>query len=122
MRTWLRAIALFLVLFIPGATKAQYMAGLSPCSANSISVSGTSGNVQLSTCGPVILLWNITSQELFYNFGTASTTAATTSNYSIPGNSFIVINLPNAQAAGYYLAAITATSTTTLRITQGYAQ
>jgi hypothetical protein len=59
---------------------------------------------------------------VFYVTGTASSTAATTSNYSLPGNSFIVINVGNGSAVAPYLAAITATSTTTLRITQGYAE
>src|SRR5215469_15959155 len=97
-------------------------AGITPCSANSISVSGSSNNVQLSLCGPVIILYNITSTELFYNYGTASTTAATTSNYSLPGNTYVVLNIGNVSATAGYLAAITASSTTTLRIIQGYAR
>jgi hypothetical protein len=104
------------------ASFAQYAAGISPCAAETLSVSGTSSNVQLSLCGPTVLLQNIGSQEMFFNIGAASTTAATTSNYSIPGNTFIVINVPNGQPLGWYLAGITSTSTTTLRVTQGYAQ
>lgn len=61
-------------------------------------------------------MWNITSQEVFYNYGSSSGTAATTSNYSIPGNSFVVLFLGLGQ---YYLAAITASSSSTLRVTQG---
>jgi hypothetical protein len=120
MKKILGAAVLLLALCAPASS--QFAAGISPCSANTISVSGSSNNVQLSLCGPSVLLWNVGTQELFYVTGTASGTAATTSNYSLPGNSFIVINVGNGSAIAPYLAAITATSTTTLRITQGYAE
>lgn len=94
-------------------------AGISPCANSTISVTVASSNVHLSTCGSVVLLWNTTSQEAFYAYGSASNTAATTSSYSLPGNSFVVLNLG---VSGLYLAAITASSTTTLRITQGQAE
>ena len=94
----------------------QAQQGITPCAAFSISASNTSANQQLSACGDTILLWNVGTQELFYNFGTASSTAATSSNWSLPGNSFVVISLGFNK---YYLAAITSASTTTLRITQG---
>ena len=93
--------------------------GIIPCSAQTISVSNSSSSVQLSNCGGTVLLWNISSQEVFYTWGLAPNTAATTSSYSLPGNSFVVLNLGLAQ---YYLAAITGSSTSTLRITQGVAQ
>jgi hypothetical protein len=90
--------------------------GITPCASATLSVSGTSSNVQLSACGETALLWNVGTQELFYTIGAASNTAATTSSNSLPGNSFVVLNVSNAKL---YLAAITATSTTNLRITQG---
>jgi hypothetical protein len=95
--------------------------GMAPCSAHTLSVSGSSGNVQLSGCGPSVILYNISSQELFYNIGSASNTAATTSNYSLPGNTSVTLTVPNPtpNAAGWYVAAITSTSTTTLRIVEG---
>jgi hypothetical protein len=65
---------------------------------------------------------NLTSQEAFFNVGQASTTAATTSDYSIPGNSFLTLTVPDESAAGWYVAAITASSTTTIRIIEGRAQ
>jgi hypothetical protein len=92
--------------------------GITPCSANSISVNNSSQNIQLSTCGPTVIVWNIGTVETFVNLGTASSTAATTSNYSVPANSYLVLNVGT---TGIYLAAITAASTTTLRVIQGTA-
>ena len=95
-------------------------AGITPCSNNTLSAgSGSSTNIQLSKCGGVVIVWNIGSVEAFYNYGSASTTAATTSNYSIPSGGFVVLNLGT---SGLYLAAITSSSSTTLRITQGQAE
>lgn len=111
----MRFIAAVMLLFV-GLLPACAQSGITPCSANTISVTGTSANAQLSACGQTVLLWNIGTQELFYTYGSASSTAATTSNYSLPGGDFVVLNLGTQK---YYLAAITATSTTTLRITQG---
>lgn len=126
MKTLLRRFALGGIFFFLAACSALAQsgapAGISPCSANSLSVSGVTGNVQLSNCGPSVVLMNIGTQELFYNVGQVSTTAATTSNYSLPPNTYIVITVPTNSPAGWYLAAITAANTTTLRITQGWAQ
>jgi hypothetical protein len=108
-------VALFLVS-IP--VHAQF-AGISPCAAESLSVSNSSGNVQLSACGPVVILYNITTQEAFYNLGSSSTAAATTSNYSLPGNSFVTLQIN--QNTTNWLAGITASSTTTFRVVQGFA-
>ena len=102
------------LLFISAPAGSQQ--GITPCAAFSVSVSGTSANQQLSNCGTTILLWNVGTQELFYVVGSASSTAATTSNFSLPGASFVVLNLNNTRP---YVAAITASSTTTMRITQG---
>lgn len=97
-------------------TELQSQAGITPCAAASLSVTTSSSNTQLSACGGTVLLWNVGTTEAFYKYGTASNTAATTSDWSLPGSSFVVLNLGfNRQ----YLAAITASGTTTLRITQG---
>lgn len=95
------------------------VAGITPCAAESLSVTGSTGNVALSGCGAVAIVYNITSQEAFYNLGTSSVTA-TTSNYSIPGNAFVVLQVSTSPSQ--FLAAITASSTTTLRVVQGWAQ
>jgi hypothetical protein len=109
--------ALIFLGYLSSAIGQTPPSGLTPCASASLSVSGTTSNTQLSTCGPTVLLINITSQEAFYNLGAASNTAATTSNYSLPGNTSVVLNVGQ---AGLYLAAITATSTATLRIVQGW--
>jgi len=107
-------IALLLLGLLGVSASAQQ--GIAPCAATSISVSNTTANAQLSSCGQTAILWNVGSQELFYALGPLSSQAATTSNFSLPGNSFVIINVGLNKP---YLAAITSTSTTTLRITQG---
>jgi hypothetical protein len=109
------AVAIGLLACIGPIADAQNV-GISGCNAATLSVTGTSSNVQLSKCAPSALLLNVTSTEAFYVTGATSATAATTSNFSIPGNSYQLVDV---SAAGQWIAAITATGTTTLRITQG---
>src|SRR6185312_14660687 len=104
--------ALGILISLAGGANAQY-AGLTPCAAKSLSVTGSTGNVALSNCGPTVILYNTTSQEAYYNVGSASTTAATTSSYYIPGGGFIVLQVPSGTV--WYLAGITPTSTTTFK-------
>lgn len=103
---------------------AQQQHGFNPCTvaagAQSMSVTTTTSNVQLTTCGPNLLVFNITSQEAFYAIGKTSSTTATTGSFSIPGNSYIMLSVPSGTA--YWFAAITGSSTTTLRLSQGIAQ
>ncbi len=115
MMKWM--IFVFLALVVPMGRADSQGIGLLPCSANSLSVTAASGNVQLSRCGPVLILMNIGSAEAFYTFGgTSALAVATISNFSLPPNSFQqVIVGANAE----WLAAITASSTTTLRLVQG---
>jgi hypothetical protein len=112
----MRTALLVLACLLGCLTEANAQAGITPCASSTIPVTGSSANVHLSACGQTVLLWNVGTQELFYNYGPSSSEAATTSGNSLPGNSFVVLNLGYAQP---YLAAITSTSTTTLRITQG---
>jgi hypothetical protein len=117
------AAALLLVLGLPSlAWSQQTPRGIAPCAAHSLSVTNTSSNVQLANCGPSLILMNISSQEAFFNVGQASTTAATTSNYSIPGNAYLMVTVPDESANGWYVAGITSTSTTTIRMIEGRAQ
>jgi hypothetical protein len=99
--------------------------GFAPGAGNactqSISVSGTAASIQFNKCGPSVLLENVGSQEAFYLLS-SNNTAATTSSFSIPGNSWQMLTIPDQGATQWYLSAITATSTTTLRALQGYAQ
>jgi len=116
-------LATFLFLSFTAIAGAQDVKGFTPCTASqgaqTISVSGSSSGVTLSACGPSVLLFNIGTQEAFYLLS-SSNTPATTSSFSIPGNSYILLTVPNLGAT-YYLNAITATSTTTLRVSQGSA-
>jgi hypothetical protein len=121
--------ALAIALLFGMSTANAQIAGLTPCAGGTLAVTGTSANVLLSTCGPVVILYNITSQEAFYTTGatsgaaataqTSSTAAPAANTYSVPGNTYAVVDLTGPTS---YLAAITATSTTTLRIVQGYAK
>jgi hypothetical protein len=131
MRNHLRRLAVATCLFAAGIAPAlpqAGLAGLSPCAGGTLAASNVSSNVQLSACGPVVILYNTSSQEVFYAIGptsaiaataqSSSTSAPSANNYSLPGNTYVVLNV-NTQSA--YLAAITASSTATLRIVQGYA-
>lgn len=108
--------ALLLLGFIPQAS-AQPPQGLTPCSSGiSLSATNTSSNSQLSNCGAVVIVYNIGAVEAFLNWGTASTTAATTSGWSLPPGFGVALN---AGRAPLYLAAITSSGSTTLRVVQG---
>jgi hypothetical protein len=128
MKKLLATAALLVALSIPQAiAQSGAPKGISPCAPNSLSVSGTSSNVQLSTCGSSLIIMNLTSQEAFFKIGQQSTTAATTTvtdSYSIPGGAYILLTVPGlaGAGAGWYFAAITAASTTTIRLIQGNAQ
>jgi hypothetical protein len=109
--------AFFFWYAAPVAAQTNQAAGLTPCSIGvSISVSNVSSNSQLSTCGQVAVVWNTGSTTAFFNWGTASNTAATVSGWVLPAGTAITLNTGR---AGLYLAAITAASTTTLQIVQG---
>jgi hypothetical protein len=121
MKKLLAALLLTALLTLTAHAQ-QTPRGFATCAAHSLSVTGSSGNVQLSNCGPSVILMNITAQEAFFNVGQASTTAATTSDYSIPGNPYLTITVPDESAAGWWVAAITPTSTTTIRMIEGRSQ
>jgi hypothetical protein len=125
LKRFLFACVLFILPINVAIAQSGAPKGIEPCAPNSLSVTGSSSNIQLSKCGASVILMNTTSQEAFFKVGNASTTAATTTvtdSYSIPGGTYIVITVPNLDVAGWYLAAITATSTTTIRVIQGNAQ
>jgi hypothetical protein len=112
--------AALLVSSIPPAA-AQTPSGLGLCSTDppaALSVSVTSSNVQLGSCGPTVIVYNITSQEAFYKVGSSSSVTAAVTGNPLPGNTFVVLNVPTGRAA-YWFAAITSSSTTTLQFVQG---
>ena len=114
-RCLISGLAAFLLMLASPNANAQ--AGISPCAAKTLAVTTTTGNVALSTCGSTIILYNTTSQEAYFNVGTASKTAATTSTFYAPAGSYVVLQTPTGVVS--YLAGITPTSTTTFKIVQG---
>jgi|SRR3954463_15320608 len=113
-------LGLALILGMCGAANAQ-LAGLTPCAGKSLSVTVTTGNVQLSNCGPVVILYNTTTQEAYFNLASASTTTAVVAtSFYIPASGFIVLQQP--QGSAWYLAGITPSATTTFKIVQGTAK
>jgi hypothetical protein len=116
-------LLLVALLALGPPASAQQSRGFTPCtiSQSSISVNTGSQNVQLSTCGPTAILYNLTTQEIFYKLGATASTTATTSDNSLPGSSYVVLNVPFAGSAGFWIAAIAAANSSTLRIVQGVA-
>lgn len=91
------------------------MIALTPGPTASISVTSTTGNVAIATAQPQLLLTNIGSTICYIKTGTDSTVEAAVTDMPVLANSAIVITRP---AQHDYIAAITASSTTTLKITQ----
>lgn len=92
--------------------------GFTPAgTAQTLSVTTASSTVQMANVpGSQVILWNIGSNEAFYKIGvSAAAAAATTSDYSLPAGAAIVLNVPQA----YFIGAITASSTTTIRVSKG---
>lgn len=113
-------LGLFLLgLFAANPAAAQNSsAGMTPCGNGlTLSVTGTSSNTQLSACGTTAVIWNIGAAEAFFNWGTASNTAAVAAtSWSLPPGASVTVSTGRAPL---YFAAITASSTTTLRVVQG---
>jgi hypothetical protein len=118
MKRSLLALGLLLSTCVAALPQAAAV-GFRACNAATISATAVSSNVQLNTCGATVILYNITAVEAFYVVGATSATTATTSNFSIPGNSFVQIAVPT---NGDWIAAITAAGSTTLRVSQGSIQ
>ncbi len=124
MKAEFRALALAAALILPGAVLAQSIGGNA-----SIAVTGTTGNVQLPepTNGPsgfpaLLLEYGVggASEEIFYQLGATDAVAAvvpslpaTPGSPALPANGICINPGPN-----IWVAAITATSTATLRMTQ----
>lgn len=111
----LRILAALLCLSF-GIVPAVSAQGYRSLGATSLSVTSASANVALpaGTAGTTITVLNVGSAEAFINFG-GSTVTATTSNESIPASSARCFQITT-QA---YIAGITASSTSTLRVSQG---
>lgn len=113
---WFSVLALFFQTQLVFAQ--TQTSGITPCATGAtLSVSVASSNTQLSTCGSSVIIWNTGANDAFLNWGTASTTAAVAATgWAVPAGTSMVLNTGR---AGLYLAAITSSSTTTLRLTQG---
>lgn len=120
MNRLIKFVGLFLLVFLlqTQLVFAQTQtSGLTPCSTGlSLSVGVVSSNTQLNTCGSSVIVWNIGTSEAFVNWGTLSTTTATATGWSVPAGTSVVLNTGR---AGLYLAAITSSSTTTIRLIRG---
>jgi hypothetical protein len=119
----LRTLTVLLLLLpvLPAASQ-QTPKGFAACNANTIAATNPSSNVQLKNCGPSVILMNITSQEAFFNVGQTAAAVAAATNYSLPGNSFLMITVPDETAAGWFVAGFTSTGSTTIPILEGRAQ
>jgi hypothetical protein len=96
--------------------EAQTFQGIRVCSSNNtLSASAVSSSVQLSSCASTTIVWNTGTAEAFLALGN-STVTATTAGISLPAGTYLVLN---AGQAAPYLAAITASGTSALRIIQG---
>ena len=118
--------AVFAVALGVGWASAQSPTGITPCTGNppgAIAVNTGSQNVQLSNCGPTLIVYNISAVEVFYVIGSASSTVATVSSNPLPGNTFVVLNVPGQPGSvpGWYFAVITATGTSSVQFVQGRA-
>jgi hypothetical protein len=124
MKTLLRLILVGLFAFPSVPAFSQAAVGLTPCTTTavtgktSLSVTTVSARVQLSNCGPTVILYNIGTIEAFYALG-SSTVTATTTGFSIPPNFYVILNIGSSSP---YLAAVTSSDSTTIRIVQGRAQ
>ncbi len=122
----MRILIAIAALCLWGHSALAQSAGMSPCGTgtNSLSVSVTSSNVAVPGCANTVIVYNITSQEAFYKIVTTSAGTAATSDFSIPGNTFVRLAVPvpsSPSGTAAWIAAITASSTTTLRLVPGRA-
>lgn len=92
-------------------------AGLTPCGIGiTINVTTTSANSQLQSCGPVAVVYNNGTDDVYLALGSASTTAATTSGWILPSGHSITLNVGTNRL---YLAAIAPSSISTIKVVQG---
>lgn len=98
--------------FSPALSQTQ-PAGIAPSAAGkSLSVSNSSSCVAMTQQNTTFVVWNVGSVAAYFNMNGAT---ATTGNPQLPAASAITVSA----APGAMLCAITASSTTTLQITQG---
>lgn len=87
----------------------------SPGGNFSISVTTSSARVNVTGEGTTLRLANVSTVECFVAFGGSTVTAAAT-DFSMPANTQVFVTVPSGTS---YVAAITASGATTLRISRG---
>lgn len=107
-----RALLTLALVAGPSIAQVQLISQTAP-----LAVGTASANIAIAGAGNMLVLFNDGPVELFWNVAPLSTLAATTSNFPLPANACFA--LPIADAAGLYIAAITAAGSTTLRVSRG---
>lgn len=113
----MKRLLLAFLLLLAAPALAQQGPALYPSAGGSLAVSGTSSRLVLPNTAPAatsLWLMNDGATEAFYAFGSA-TVVATTGSPPIPAGACQAVD----SGKQPYIAAITATSTTTLRLIQG---
>ncbi len=95
-------------------TFAAEFAGFTPTGAASLAVTGSTGRVALPNTDTTVILQNTGTTNLFFKLGSVTVNAATT-DYSLPSGYSIAVQITTET----HVAAITASSTTTLKVIQG---
>ena len=98
----------------PGVTNAVQPVNFTPTGAATLAVTSGSARVALPDTNTTVVLQNTGSTNLFFKLGNGSVTAAVT-DYSLPAGYSIAVKI----STETNVAAITASSTTTLKVIQG---
>lgn len=100
-------LTLLVTLFWVATAQAAPQLGITPCVIASqpvdLTFSGASANVHLSTCGSTLIVYNNSSSDARFRLGTASNTAAVSTDMLLAQKTFMVLNVGS---AGLYFAAI----------------
>lgn len=101
------------LVFAPSISPAQSQSGIAPvATGKTISVTSSSSSVTMGSAGSTVVVWNTGSNGAYY----CVCATATTANPYLPAGAVITLSIPSSAV----IAAITASSTTTLQITQGF--
>ena len=97
----------FALLFCSGFAQAAPQLGITPCQISvqpaDLTFSGTSANVQMSSCGETVIAFNNSASDARFRIGSGSGTTALTTDLLLPSKTFIVLNVGTAKL---YFAAI----------------
>lgn len=100
-------VALIISFCSFGAAFAAPQLGITPCVPSTqpadLTFSAVTANVHLSTCGETLIAFNNSANDARFRLGSASNTAALTTDLLLPSKTFVVLNV---STAGWYFAAI----------------